>query len=96
MNKLEKLADRLQASIDFATEHNEDFEASSWNYQEGVLLNHNEAKLVVELVKKLTLTDVVKSDSEQLQAYVKWKETTDIDLGAYTEKEQLGLYFDSL
>jgi hypothetical protein len=37
-----------------------------------------------------------KSDSEQLQAYVKWKETTDIDLGAYTEKEQLGLYFDSL
>tara|TARA_B110000208_G_C11726103_1_gene414609 strand:+ start:262 stop:549 length:288 start_codon:yes stop_codon:yes gene_type:complete len=58
MNKLEKLADRLQASIDFATEHNEDFEASSWNYQEGVLLNHNEAKLVVELVKKLTLTDV--------------------------------------
>ena len=61
MNKLEKLADRLQASIDFATEHNEDFEASSWNYQEGVLLNHNEAKLVVELVKKLTLTDVVAS-----------------------------------
>ena len=46
--------------------------------------------------KQLTLTDVVKSDSEQLQAYVKWKETTDIDLGAYTEKEQLGLYFDSL
>ena len=35
-------------------------------------------------------------EAEQLQAYVKWKETTDIDLGAYTEKEQLGLYFDSL
>lgn len=34
--------------------------------------------------------------AEQLQAYVEWKETTDIDLGAYTEKEQLGLYFDSL
>lgn len=60
MNKLEKLADRLQASIDFATEHNEDFEASSWNYQEGVLLNHNEAKLVVELVKNLAIHDVVK------------------------------------
>jgi len=55
MDKLEKLADRLQASIDFATEQKEDFEASSWNYQEGVLLNHNEAKLVVELVKKLTI-----------------------------------------
>ena len=35
-------------------------------------------------------------EAEQLQAYVKWKEKTDIDLGAYTEKEQLGLYFDSL
>ena len=61
MNKLEKLADRLQASIDFATEHNEDFEASSWNYQEGVLLNHNQAKLVVDLVKNLAIHDVVKS-----------------------------------
>jgi len=65
MNKLEKLADRLQASIDFATEHKEDFEASSWNYQEGVLLNHNEAKLVVDLVKKLTIPVVV-GQSEQL------------------------------
>jgi hypothetical protein len=58
MNKLEKLAHRLQASIDFATEQKEDFEASSWNYQEGVLLNHNEAKLVVDLVKKLNIPDV--------------------------------------
>ena len=69
MNKLEKLADRLQASIDFATEHNEDFEASSWNYQEGVLLNHNEAKLVVELVKKLTLTNV-SNNEVALKAFV--------------------------
>jgi len=59
MEKLQKLADRLQASIDFATEHNEDFEASSWNYQEGVLLNHNEAKLVVELVKNLAIHNVM-------------------------------------
>lgn len=64
MDKLEKLADRLQASIDFATENNEDFDASSWNYQEGVLLNHNEAKLIVELVKKLTIPDV--SNQKQL------------------------------
>jgi len=55
MEKLQKLADRLQASIDFATKQNEDFEASSWNYQEGVLLNHNEAKLVVDLVKNLAI-----------------------------------------
>ena len=60
MDKAELLKNRLQASIDFAVKMNEDFEASSWNYQEGVLLNHNEAKLVVELIKKLTLTDVVK------------------------------------
>ena len=59
MDKLQKLVDRLQTSIDFATEQKEDFEASSWNYQEGVLLNHNEAKLVVELVKKLTIPVVV-------------------------------------
>ena len=65
MNKLEKLVHRLQASIDFATEQKEDFEASSWNYQEGVLLNHNEAKLVVNLVKKLTIPVVV-GQSEQL------------------------------
>ena len=65
MNKLEKLAHKLQASIDFATEQKEDFEASSWNYQEGVLLNHNEAKLVVDLVKKLTIPVVV-GQSEQL------------------------------
>lgn len=59
MEKLQKLADRLQASIDFATEHNEDFEASSWAYEEGVLLSHNEAKLVVELVKNLSIHDVM-------------------------------------
>jgi len=59
MDKLQKLADRLQASIDFATDQKEDFEASSWNYQEGVLLNHSEAKLVVDLVKKLTIPVVV-------------------------------------
>ena len=58
MDKAELLKNRLQASIDFAVKMNEDFEAISWNYQEGVLLSHNEAKLVVELIKKLTLTDV--------------------------------------
>ena len=49
-----------------------------------------------KLKEAINYTHCCKSDSDQLQAYVKWKETTDIDLGAYTEKEQLGLYFDSL
>jgi DnaJ-class molecular chaperone len=61
MDKLQTLANKLQTCIDFATEHNEDFEASSWNYQEGVLLNHNEAKSVVELIKNLTIPVVSKS-----------------------------------
>ena len=68
MDKAELLKNRLQASIDFAVKMNEDFEASSWNHQEGVLLNHNEAKLVVELIKKLTLTDV-SQQRELLLAY---------------------------
>lgn len=49
-----------------------------------------------KLVKNINYTRCCMGEAEQLQAYVKWKETTDIDLGAYTEKEQLGLYFDSL
>lgn len=50
MDELKKIAERLQVSIDYAIAHNEDFNASSWNYQEGVLLNHNEAKLIVDLI----------------------------------------------
>jgi hypothetical protein len=68
MDKAELLKNRLQASIDFAVKMNEDFEAISWNYQEGVLLNHNEAKLVVELIKKLNLTNV--SQQRELLAFI--------------------------
>jgi hypothetical protein len=68
MDKAELLKNRLQASIDFAVKMNEDFEAISWNYQEGVLLNHNEAKLVVELIKKLTLTNVIQQS--ELLAFI--------------------------
>ncbi len=53
-------------------------------------------KLLDNYLEAINDTHCCESDSEQLQAYVKWKETTDIDLGAYTEKQQLGLYFDSL
>ena len=58
MDKAELLKNRLQASIDFAVKMNENLDSSSWNYQEGILLSCNEAKLVVELIKKITLTDV--------------------------------------
>ena len=70
MDKAELLKNRLQTSIDFAVKMNENLDSSSWNYQEGILLSCNEAKLVVELIKKLTLTDVVKSDSELLHTEV--------------------------
>lgn len=50
MEKLENLKGKLQSSIDFAVEHNEDMEASGWGSQEGVLINHNDAKLIVEMI----------------------------------------------
>lgn len=59
MDKAQKLKDRLQASVDFAIEQKEDMDVSSWNYQEGILLTPNEAKLVIDLVKKLTIPIVV-------------------------------------
>mgnify|MGYP003659855607 CR=1 FL=1 len=61
MEELQKLADKLQNSIDFAISLEEDLSASSWNYQEGVLLSHNEAKLIVNLVKNLAINNVVSS-----------------------------------
>lgn len=59
MNKSELLKNRLQASIDFAVKMNEDLDSVSWNYQEGILLSCNEAKLVIELINKLTIPRVV-------------------------------------
>ena len=43
-------------------------------------------------VKELSIPRV----SNSLKAYVKWQDTTDIDLGAYTNDEQMKLYIDSL
>ena len=65
MDEAQKLKDRLQASVDFAIEQKEDMDVSNWNYQEGILLTPNEAKLVIDLVKKLTIPVVV-GQSEQL------------------------------
>ena len=44
MEELNNLKKRLQTSIDFAIESEEDLDASSWNYQEGIILSCNEAK----------------------------------------------------
>jgi hypothetical protein len=63
--ELEKLTKRLQGSIDYALDNEEDLNAVSWNYQEGVLITVNEAKLLLDLVKNCSTPDVV-GQSEQL------------------------------
>jgi hypothetical protein len=65
MDREKLLKNRLQDSIDFAVGMNEDLDSVSWNYQEGILLSCNEAKLVIELINKLTIPVVV-LQSEQL------------------------------
>jgi hypothetical protein len=63
---IEKLTKRLQGSIDFALDNEEDLDAASWNYQEGILITVNEAKLLLDLVKNCSIPDVV-GRSEQLK-----------------------------
>jgi hypothetical protein len=65
---IEKLTKRLQGSIDFALDNEEDLDAASWNYQEGILITVNEAKLLLDLVKNCSIPDVV-GRSEQLPKY---------------------------
>jgi len=62
---IEKLTKRLQGSVDFALDNEEDLDAASWNYQEGILITVNEAKLLLDLVKNCSIPDVV-GRSEQL------------------------------
>jgi|GEM_PF-3648181 hypothetical protein len=61
---IEKLTKRLQGSIDFALDNEEDLDAASWNYQEGILITVNEAKLLLEIVKNCSIPAVV-GQSEQ-------------------------------
>jgi hypothetical protein len=84
VEKLQKLADRLQSSIDFATEHNEDFEDCSWTRQEGVLLNYNEAKLVVDLVKSTVIESHTK---DKLIAEIIQKEIDETSTDGIKKKE---------
>lgn len=74
---IDKLTKRLQGSIDFALDNEEDLDAASWNYQEGILITVNEAKLLLDIVKNCSIPDVV-GRSEQLKAFVsKWNEKMD-------------------
>lgn len=52
MEVLTKLSERLKNSVDFAVENKEDMYRVSWNYQEGVLISYNEAKLIIDLVNQ--------------------------------------------
>ena len=56
---IEKLTKRIQGSIDFALDNEEDLDAASWNYQEGILITVNEAKLLLDIVKNCSIPDVV-------------------------------------
>lgn len=65
---IEKLTKRLQGSIDFALDNEEDLDAASWNYQEGILITVNEAKLLLDIVKNCSIPDVV-GRSEQFYCF---------------------------
>jgi hypothetical protein len=56
---LEKLTKRLEGCIDFALDNEEDLDAASWNYQEGILITVNEAKLLLDLVQNCSTPVVV-------------------------------------
>ena len=58
------LKERLQLTVDFAIEGNEDMNASSWNQQEGVLITHNEAILVIQLINSQLKTIPNENDKD--------------------------------
>ncbi|MFS4417173.1 hypothetical protein [Maribacter sp. 2307ULW6-5] len=68
---IEKLTKRLQGSIDFALDNEEDLDAASWNYQEGILITVNEAKLLLDIVKNCSIPDV-SQQRELLIGFKKW------------------------
>lgn len=45
-----KLIKNLKRRINFMEEDDEDMDYCSWNYQEGILITGNEAKLFLELL----------------------------------------------
>jgi hypothetical protein len=91
---IEKLTKRLQGSIDFALDNEEDLDAASWSYQEGILITVNEAKLLLDIVKNCSIADVSFSlrdkfatavNELKLDKRVKWKVWNN-ELCRYTKK----------
>lgn len=85
---IEKLTKRLQGSIDFALDNEEDLDAASWNYQEGILITVNEAKLLLDLVKNCSIPAVV-GRSEQLLAVAEYVYNHFDDSSSKTAKDYL-------
>ena len=85
---IEKLTKRLQGSIDFALDNEEYLDAASWNYQEGILITVNEAKLLLDLVKNCSIPDVV-GQSEQLLAVAEYVYNHFDDSSSKTPKDYL-------
>jgi len=46
--KMERLKERIQSSIDFIKKSGDNMDSASWNYQEGILLSGNEAELILK------------------------------------------------
>lgn len=76
---IEKLTKILQGSIDFALDNEEDLDAASRNYQEGILITVNEAKLLLDIVKNCSIPNVVLSlpDDEVIEQW--WAEGKESD-----------------
>ena len=53
MNKKEELIKRLEEQISFADSNGYEMDDISWDYQKGVLVTCNEAKLILGLVKEI-------------------------------------------
>lgn len=85
-DKIELLKNRLQASVDYSEKMNEDLDAVSWNYQEGILMSCNDAKLIVELLDRYNeAIEALKLSNELLK---KFKEIVNKD---FKETIQFGI-----
>ena len=49
---MKKLIKRIKVDIKIMREHNEDIDESSFNYEYGILLTGNEAKILISAIKK--------------------------------------------
>ncbi len=50
-NTTKRILADLKSSVKIAQDCNEDLDAVSWGWQEGVLISCNDAKLIIELIE---------------------------------------------